>query len=114
MGEEPRTGGTPVSDDPEEIREQIEQTREELGETVEALAAKTDVKAQAKRKLNKTKATAAEKKDEFVGKARETSPQTVQAAATQATDAARRNPLPLAVAAGFGAGFLAGLLVGRR
>ena len=30
---------------PEEIRADIEQTREEVGDTVEALAAKTDVKA---------------------------------------------------------------------
>jgi len=34
----------------EEIEERIERTREDLGETVEALAAKTDVKAQAQRK----------------------------------------------------------------
>ena len=34
----------------EEIEERIERTREDLGETVEALAAKTDVKAQAQQK----------------------------------------------------------------
>jgi hypothetical protein len=42
--------GSPAVD-PDVLREQIEQTRAELGETVEALAAKTDVKAQAKAKL---------------------------------------------------------------
>jgi chromosome segregation ATPase len=40
---------------PEEIREEIEQTREELGETVEALAAKTDVKAQARSRIEELK-----------------------------------------------------------
>ena len=41
------TSGRP----PEQIEREIERTREELGETVEALAAKTDVKAAARRKL---------------------------------------------------------------
>jgi hypothetical protein len=40
-----------VSDEPDEIRAQIEETRAELGDTVEALAAKADVKAQIKNKL---------------------------------------------------------------
>ena len=37
---------------PEQIRADIEQTREQLGDTVEALAEKTDVKAQAKQYVN--------------------------------------------------------------
>jgi len=41
-----------VPDDPEQLRQDIERTREQLGETVEALVAKTDVKAQAKEKVN--------------------------------------------------------------
>jgi uncharacterized protein DUF3618 len=40
-----------VPDDPEQLRQDIERTREQLGETVEALVAKTDVKAQAKEKV---------------------------------------------------------------
>ncbi len=53
MGEDAGTGGSGVTEaqDPEAIKEQIEATREELGDTVEALASKTDVKAQAKRKV---------------------------------------------------------------
>ena len=35
------------AEDPELLKEQIEQTREQLGETVEQLAAKADVKARA-------------------------------------------------------------------
>lgn len=44
--------------DPAEIRREIDATREELGETVEALAAKTDVAGQAKRKLQETRVQA--------------------------------------------------------
>ena len=61
---------------PEEIRVDIEQTREELGDTVEALAAKTDVKAQAKERIASLKDTAQTKKDEF------------------ASPAGRRHPIP--------------------
>ena len=58
MDEAARTSGQAVDEHkrgPQEIREDIEQTRVELGETVEALAAKTDVKAQAKAKVEETK-----------------------------------------------------------
>jgi Protein of unknown function (DUF3618) len=40
-----------VTDDPEALRAQIEQTRMELGKTVEALAAKADVRARTREKL---------------------------------------------------------------
>jgi len=40
------------------LRTEIAQTREELGETVEALAAKADVKARAKEKVDDVKARA--------------------------------------------------------
>jgi hypothetical protein len=43
------TGAGP-SGDPDELRQEIVQTRERLGETVEQLVAKTDVKARAKSK----------------------------------------------------------------
>jgi len=51
------------SDDPDEIRAQIEETRHELGETVEALAAKVDVKAQVHDKVEATKETLKDKAD---------------------------------------------------
>ena len=123
MGEDPSTGGTTVSGsgdheadvpettgsgDPEEIRKEIEDTRAQLGETVEALAAKTDVKRQVKRRLDETKASVAEKKDEAFGKARETSPESARVAAVQVTEKARQNPVPLAVIGAFAAGFIAG------
>ncbi|MFI7072632.1 DUF3618 domain-containing protein [Micromonospora sediminicola] len=40
--------------DPRQIRAEIEQTRADLGATVEALAAKTDLKARAKHSLDDT------------------------------------------------------------
>ncbi|BCJ47423.1 hypothetical protein GCM10010168_17810 [Actinoplanes ianthinogenes] len=39
------------SPDPDQLRAEIEQTRAELGETVEALAAKTDVKARVREEV---------------------------------------------------------------
>lgn len=46
-------------DSPESLREEIERTRHELGETVAALAAKTDVRAQAKGVAQSVMSTAA-------------------------------------------------------
>jgi F0F1-type ATP synthase assembly protein I len=84
----------PSSSDPEEIREDIEQTRGELGETVTALAEKTDVKQQAQAK-------AEELKEQATDKARE------------AQRIAQENPMPMALAGMFIAGFLLGRLVSR-
>lgn len=50
----PQAGSTPPSD-PDELRREIAETREQLGDTVQALAAKVDVKAQAKRKVDDSK-----------------------------------------------------------
>jgi hypothetical protein len=68
----PVTGDDPKvehSDDPDEIRAQIEETRQELGETVEALAARTDVKAQVKDKLEKAEQQARQRPAPFIGAA---------------------------------------------
>ena len=43
---------------PEDVREEIEQTRAELGDTVAALAAKTDVKRQAHNAVENAKVAA--------------------------------------------------------
>ncbi|MER6468796.1 DUF3618 domain-containing protein [Streptomyces collinus] len=51
----------PTAQSPEELREQIEHTRHELGDTVQALAAKTDVKARAQEKAAEIKDQAAAK-----------------------------------------------------
>ncbi len=105
----------PVTDnsDPEQIREEIEATREQLGDTVEALAAKTDVKSQAKHKLDETKETVAAKTDELLNKARQVSPDAAASAATGASQKARENPLPVAAFGAFTLGFLVGRLSRR-
>ncbi|WIM99864.1 DUF3618 domain-containing protein [Actinoplanes oblitus] len=52
---------TNPSPDPDQLRSEIEQTRAELGETVEALAAKTDVKGRAQRRVREEVETAKER-----------------------------------------------------
>ena len=51
----------PIPDDPEQLRQDIERTREQLGDTVEALVAKTDVKAQARERAGQLSQTLKEK-----------------------------------------------------
>ncbi|MBV8947163.1 MAG: DUF3618 domain-containing protein [Solirubrobacterales bacterium] len=123
MGEDPRTAGTAVtgssdaavtgSGDPEEIRQEIEATREELGDTVAAIAAKADVKSQAKQKIQDTKAAVTGRKNELLGKAKQASPQTASTAATSVSQKARENPVPAAAAGAFAFGFLAGWVMRR-
>jgi ElaB/YqjD/DUF883 family membrane-anchored ribosome-binding protein len=115
MGEEPGTGsaGVTSTQDLEQIQQDIERTREELGDTVEALAQKADVKSQARRKVQEAKASVSEKTEDLVGKAREASPESATAAASQVSERARENPLPVAAAGAFVVGFLAGRISKR-
>lgn len=108
MGQNPGTGGPAVTDtqDPEEIQREIERTREQLGDTVEALAQKADVKAQAKQRVGQTRAAASAKKARLLGKARDASPDGAVSVASRASQRARENPAPLAVAGAFAAGLL--------
>jgi ElaB/YqjD/DUF883 family membrane-anchored ribosome-binding protein len=98
---------------PEEIEHEIEATRAELGETVEALAHKADVKAQARERVESIKETAHQKKDEFVSKAKQASPEAVAEGAQQVQAKGRQNPLPFAVGGAVLAGFLLGRLSAR-
>ena len=110
MGQDSGTERTTVTDtgNPEQIREEIEATRQELGETVAALSAKADVKAQARQKVEETKATIADKKDDLLGKAKETSPRSGATVVSRVSERARQNPVPFAAAGAFAFGFLAG------
>ena len=59
MGQDPRQDSEAVETEdrtPEQIEADIERTRRELGDTVAAVAEKADVKAQAKAKVEDTKA----------------------------------------------------------
>ena len=110
---------------PEEIRAEIEQTREELGDTVEALAGKTDVKAQAQARFGTAKQTVADnvaqakqtltgKKDELTAKAKEATPESASTGAQQLGTTVQENPLPFAAAGAFLGGMMIGWLIGRR
>ena len=99
---------------PEEIRAEIEHTREELGDTVEALAGKTDVKAQAKDRIASIKDTAQNRKAEFASRAQDATPDSAAAGAQRVTSTITREPVPFAVAGAFAAGVLVGRLIGRR
>lgn len=114
MGEDPGAERASVttaeSKDPEQIRADIEATRQELGDTVEALAAKADVKARMRDKFASTKQAATQK----IGKARESSPDSVSSGATQVTQKAKENPVPAAAMGAFVGGFIVGRLSRRN
>jgi ElaB/YqjD/DUF883 family membrane-anchored ribosome-binding protein len=122
MDQAAREGGPAVSAEPEqskdktpeEVRADIERTREELGDTVEALAAKTDVKAQAKDRITQVKETAQQKKDEFAARAREAAPDSAGAGADQIVSTVRSRPVPFSAVGAFAAGVLVGWLLSRR
>src|SRR5688572_28207958 len=94
-----------MGQDPEAIREQIEQTRDEMSDTVEALGHKADVKGRAKGAI-------ADKTDALKSKVTGSTPDTgdVKQGAKQAVGVAQENPLGLAVG-GIAAGFLFGMLI---
>lgn len=93
---------------PEELRRDIDQTREQLGDTVEALAEKTDVKSQAKRRVDSLKESARQKQQEVKARAKAATPESANAGAQQVVGAAKQNPFPLAAAGAFVAGFVVG------
>jgi chromosome segregation ATPase len=99
---------------PEELRDEIEQTREQLGDTVEALAAKTDVKAQARDRIAAVKSSAQRKKDELMTKARRATPHSPGAGAQQVATTVQTKPAPFAAGGAFAAGLFVGWLLGRR
>ncbi|MFF3689639.1 DUF3618 domain-containing protein [Streptomyces sp. NPDC002187] len=69
---------------PEELRDQVEETREELGETVAALTAKSDVKAQAHQKATMVKSQIQEKAAHALHVAQDKTPQQVREKAAHA------------------------------
>lgn len=109
----PTAAGSKDSSNPDEIRTEIEQTREELGETVAAVAEKTDVKGQAQAKAEEMKEQAAAKARELGEKAKEVAPESAGDGMQQAQRIAQENPMPLALAGTFLAGFVLGRLVSR-
>jgi hypothetical protein len=113
-GDAPAVAAQPTPDDPAELREEIERTRQDLGDTVAALAEKTDVKARARDKVAGIKSNVTEKKTEVMGRARESSPDGANSAATQVKTKAQENPVPTAALAAFVGGFLFGRITKKR
>jgi ElaB/YqjD/DUF883 family membrane-anchored ribosome-binding protein len=121
MDQDERTEGAAVSapagsdDDqetrtPDEIRSDIDETRGDVGDTVEALAAKTDVKAQARDRIDEIKSNVRAKADQAKAKAQSTTPESAQQGGEQLVAKVRENPIPVA----FGAAVLVAFLIGRR
>ncbi|HXD68021.1 MAG TPA: DUF3618 domain-containing protein [Solirubrobacteraceae bacterium] len=106
---------------PEQVQEEIVQTRLEMGETVAQLAAKTDIKAQAHRAVDNAKATVKDKatdvksnaevkKDELTATARDAMPASAEAARHQVISRARQHRAALIAVAALSAG----ILIGKR
>ena len=106
-GDEPTGSGETRS--PEEIRADIAQTREEVGDTVEALAEKSDVKAQAQQRIAEVKSNVQHKADELKAKASSSTPESAQQGGQQVVAKVRENPAPFAL----GGALLLGFLIGR-
>lgn len=99
---------------PEEIRTDIEETRAEVGDTVEALASKTDVKAQARAKVEEIKGNVRQRGEALKARARGKTPESAQQGGQQVVAKVRENPAPVAIGGAVLLGFLLGRLTGRR
>src|SRR5918995_1710807 len=114
--EHDRQGATQPPDDPEVLRREIDSLRQDLGDTVEALAAKVDVKAQARTKVDQIKTQARVKAHELGAQAKDRTVQVRtnarQAAGTVSTRAkgAASRPAP-AITAGAAAVLLVAVIV---
>jgi hypothetical protein len=112
-------------DTPEQIRAEIAEVRADLGDTVEALAAKTDVKARAKDAADQAKAKVADsvnsgakavqaKAGQVAVKVRETHlPEKASRVKSRVQSQVMARPIPFAVAAG-AVIVLAAAIVARR
>jgi hypothetical protein len=95
---------------PEEIRADIDTTREQVGDTVEALAEKTDVKAQMQQHVETAKENVRAKAGEARTKLQASTPATAQEGGRQAVAKVRENPAPVVL----GGAVLVAFLLGRR
>lgn len=100
-----------------QAREEIDRTREQLGETVSALAEKTDVKAQVRRKFDETRSRISQKTASLQASGSGAGGNDPMALVRQLSDrvfgAARANP-PVALAVTLLLGWLVGRVTKRR
>ena len=117
MSTEAAGGGT-QSGSAEALEREIERTRHELGETVEALVAKTDVKARARQRATQLTANLRRTARGLMGKARGRAVEGAQSARKQVTERgpaiARDNRARGGIAAAILGAFTLAWLAGRR
>src|SRR3954470_12007814 len=101
-----------MGQDPDAIRQEIEETRSQMGETVEAIGYKTDVKARAKDSVTERTDAVKDKVNSVMGRASDSTPSgdDVKQGAKQAVSTAQENPLGLAIGA-VAVGFVAGMVI---
>ena len=97
-----------TSRDPEQLRDEIEQTRQEVGDTVAALAEKTDVKAQVRNKVAGAKERVQQKRDDITPRGDGSAGGSGGQALSSVVAKVRARPLPFAVLAAAVVGFLFG------
>src|SRR4028118_372505 len=98
-----------MGQDPDAIRQEIEQTRWPMGDTIEAIGYKTDVKSRAKDSVTEKTDAVKDKVNSVMGRANDATPsgEDAKQAAKQAVSTAQANPLGLALGA-VAVGFVAG------
>jgi ElaB/YqjD/DUF883 family membrane-anchored ribosome-binding protein len=101
-----------MGQDPDAIRQEIEQTRSQMGDTIDAIGYKTDVKSRAKDSVSARTDSVKDRVNSVMGRANDSTPSSgdVKDGAKQAVSTAQENPLGLAIGA-VAIGFVAGLLV---
>jgi ElaB/YqjD/DUF883 family membrane-anchored ribosome-binding protein len=101
-----------MGQDPDAIRDEVEQTRERMGETLDALGHKADVKTRTKENIGGKVETVKEHLGMATDQVSGATPDGAQVkqGARRAAGIAQENPLGLAVGAA-AVGFLAGMLV---
>jgi gas vesicle protein len=101
-----------MGQDPDAIRQDIEETRGHMGETIDAIGYKADVKSRAKESVTDRSDALKSKVSGVMGKAGEATPSSgeVKQGAQQAVGVAQENPLGLALGA-VAVGFVAGMLI---
>jgi hypothetical protein len=117
MGEDERQVGETVAAEertPEQIEADIERTRREMGDTVSAVAEKADFKAQAKSKVEETRARLIGKKDDVMNRTRAAAPDSAGQGAETLARAASENRRALAIGGAVLVAFLLGRMSGRE
>jgi hypothetical protein len=100
-----------VGEAPDDIREEIEQTRARMGDTVEAIGYKADVKSRVKESIADKKDAVVGRADSLVSRAGGAVPDGEQLrSGARKVGVSRQNPIGLAVA-GAAAGFVVGTLL---